>query len=446
MSHLPEIDISYRRIAEITAPVMVHHLSYTAMGVIDTMMIGHLGVTALAAVGLGHFIALWFLVAVEGMITGLTTLVAQAVGARNTQAVGVALWQGTYLGLVLAVGLAALWPLVPWILAWTGASPEVLRIADGYVQIRLLGGVGFALLLVGENFYRGIGRTKIMMGCGFAQLVLNCSLNYLLIFGKLGAPELGARGAAWGTVLAQLAVGTFLFRRVLHHRDFEVRGSWRFARGVFAKLVRLSFPIAVQFFLGMGGITIFFAFVSRLGDAEMAATNIVVQAWSVAFMGAVALATGATALAGQCIGARREGDARRAVHRVLKLGYALMGMMAIVYVFLPERLMALFVDGEDLERLLPLARPLFVIVVFCLVLDMVNEVLSGAMRGAGDTKVPMWIDVGSVYLLFIPALFVVTPRFGLIGTWSCLALHLAVMTVLLGLRFRGEAWLKPPLE
>jgi MATE family multidrug resistance protein len=196
----------------------------------------------------------------------------------------------------------------------------------------------------------------------------------------------------------------------------------------------------------MGGFTIFFGFVSRLGDAELAATNVVIQSWSVAFMGAAALATGATALAGQCVGARRQDDARQAVHRVLKLGYVFMGMMAVVYVVFPQRLLALFAEGEDLESLLSTARPLFVIVVFCLVLDMVNEVLSGAMRGAGDTKMPMVVDLGSIYVLFIPALAVVTPRFGLIGAWCCLAMHLGVMTVLLSWRFRGEKWLKPPVE
>lgn len=446
MSQETKIDISYRRILDITVPVMAHHLSYTTMGIIDTVMVGRLGVTALAAVGLGHFISLWCLIAIEGMTTGVTTLVAQAVGARSSRAVGVALWQGIYLGLSLAVSLAALWPAVPSILGWTGASPEMLKIATGYVQVRLLGGVGFALLLAGENFYRGIGRTRIMVFCGIAQLSINCGLNYLFIFGKLGFPQLGARGAALGTVLAQLIVGAFLFQRILRDREYDVRGTFGFSRDVLTKLARLSFPIAVQFILAMGGFVVFFGLVSRLGDAEMAATNVVIQSWGVAFMGAVALATGATALAGQCVGARREDDARRAVHRVLRLGYVLMGMMAVVYFVFPEQLLALFVQGEDLGRILPLARPLFVIVIVCLTLDMVNEVLMGAMRGAGDTKVPMFVDLGSIYVLFIPALLVVTPRYGLIGAWYCLAIHMAAMAALLSWRFRGKAWLKPPVE
>ena len=119
-----EIDISYRRIVHLTAPVLIGQLSHTMMGVVDTVMVGRLGVTALAAVGLGNFLAWWLLSFVVGMITGVNTLVAQAVGAGRPKAAGVAFWQGIYVGLILAAVLAAFWPLVPWILRVTGATPE----------------------------------------------------------------------------------------------------------------------------------------------------------------------------------------------------------------------------------------------------------------------------------------------------------------------------------
>ncbi len=433
------IDISYRRILQITAPVLVGQLSHTMMGVIDTVMVGRLGVTALAAVGLGNFLTWWLLSFVLGMITGVNTLVAQAVGAGRPRSAGVALWQGIYLGLLLAAVLAAFWPAAPWILRATGATPEAAAMGGEYMQVRLLGGLGFVLLMVSDNFYRGIGRTGILMWSGIAQLVLNCGLNYLLIFGHFGAPRLGAPGAAWGTIIAQLALGVFLTATILGRRRFRTRyrlDDRRFDRRSFRTLVGLSFPIAVQFFMEMGGITIFFALIARLGDAEMAATNAVVQAWSVAFMGAVALSAGTTTLVGQCVGARRPEDARRAVHRVLRLGYGLSAVMAVVYLGVPERLMALFVEREDLELLLPFARPLFLVVVVCLVFDTMFHVVYGALRGAGDTKYPMVVNIGSAWLLFVPATLLVTPVFGLIGAWSCLILHVVVMAGLLRWRFR----------
>ena len=447
MNH--EIDLSYRRIVQLTAPVLIGQLSHTMMGVVDTVMVGRLGVTELAAVGLGNYLTWWLLSFVVGMITGVNTLVAQAIGGDRPRAAGVAFWQGIYLGLMLAAMLAACWPLVPGILRATGATPEAAAIGAEYMQVRMLGGLGFALLMVSDNFYRGIGRTAILMWAGLAQLALNCGLNYMLIFGRLGAPRLGAVGAAWGTVLAGTVIGLALTWSLLGRRRIRLEYALVKARlegRSLRILVALSLPIAVQFFMEMGGITIFFALVARLGDAEMAATNAVVQAWSVAFMGAYSLSVGSTTLVGQCVGAGRPEDGRLAVRRVLRLGYGLAAIMAAVYLTVPERLMALFVKDADLELLLPFARPLFVVVVLCLFFDTVFHIIYGALRGAGDTKYPMVVNIGSAWLLFVPATLLVTPIYGLIGAWSCLIVHIVVMASLLALRFRGKAWMRPPLE
>ena len=450
MNEQPRIDISYRNIGRITAPVIVGQLSHTAMGVVDTLMVGQLGVTALAAVGLGTYVSWWPMTFVLGMMAGVNTLVAQAEGAKRHRSAGVAFWQGVYLALFMAGGLAAGWLAVPWIFAWIGPEPEVAEIAVDYMRIRMLGGLGFALFAVAENFFRGVGRTTILMWCALAQLVLNSSLNYLLIFGKMGLPRLGPEGAAWGTVMAQLVVAVFLVTRILGPEELRRRYGffevWRPDGRILRLLVGLSLPIAVQFFMEMGGVTVFCAVIARLGEAEMAATNVVIQVWSVAFMSAVALGVGATTLVGQCIGAGEPAQARRVVKRVLLIGYGLAAVMGTLYLTMPERLMALFVNSGELERLLPFARPLFIVVVVCMVLDVVFHILTGALRGAGDTKYPMWVVIGSTWLLWVPLVFFVTPHFGLVGAWSCVIVHATVVPLLLLWRFRGESWLRPPLE
>ena len=173
------------------------------MGVIDTVMVGQLGLPALGAVGLGHLVSFTALSFFWGTLSGVNTLVAQAVGASDREAAGRVFWQGIYFALFSSVLIASLWPLTPLVFQWTGGSPEVQAIAADYMRIRLLGGGGVILLWACDNFYRGIGRTTVTMWCGIGQMVLNCLLNYLLIFGKLGAPRMGAAGAALGTVLAK---------------------------------------------------------------------------------------------------------------------------------------------------------------------------------------------------------------------------------------------------
>lgn len=443
---MDSIDISYRRIFRIAGPVLVTNFSYTAMGVIDTMMVGRLGVTALGAVGLGNIVVFSALSFFWGLLSGVNTLTAQAIGARDRASVGRVFFQGLYLAVLCGAIIASTAPLVPRALAWIDPPGAVHDLAAGYMHIRLLGGGGVVLLWAADNFYRGLGWTTLTMWCGMAQLVLNCGLNYALIFGRLGAPAMGVAGAALGTVLAQLVIGLFLASTVFFLRtprvELEVWRGWRFTRSLFAGLLRLSLPIGIQTSLEMGGVTVFTALVARLGEAQLAATNAVIQAWSLAFMGAFALSVGATTLVGQCVGAEETGQAREVIGRVMRLGYGLMVVMGTLYLAAPEGIMALFVTPEELAELLPFARPLFTVVVACLVFDLQFNVLSGALRGAGDTTYSMLVNVGSAWLVFVPALFIVTPRFGLVGAWSCFILHLVVMAWLLQVRVRGSRWLR----
>jgi MATE family multidrug resistance protein len=446
---MARIDISYRQICRITGPVVVTNFSYTMMGVIDTVMVGRLGVSALAAVGLGNMISFSLLSFLWGLSSGINTLTAQAWGARDRDAVGRVFFQGLYLALTSGVLVLVAMPLVRAALGWVDASAEVEGIAREYIDVRLFGGLTVTLLWACDNFYRGLGRTTVMMWCGMAQLVLNCGFNWIFIFGKLGAPAMGAAGAALGTVLAQLVIALYLVGSILvfgRVRDeFRTRTHWRLRPALFGRMVRLSIPIGIQTGLEMGGVAMFTAVVARLGDAELAATNAVIQAWSVAFMGAIALAVGATTLVGQCVGAGEPQQARVVLRRVTWLGYGLTLVMGAVYLLAPQRLMALFVSAADLPRLLPFARPLFAVVVLCLVFDLKFNLLSGALRGAGDTTYSMVVNVASAWLLFVPALLFAAPRWGLVGAWSCFILHVMVMAAMLELRVRGDRWLHAPL-
>ena len=116
-------DTSYRQIIRLSTPVMLSQLSYTAMGIIDTIMVGQVGVVALASVGLGSILFWWLLSLFWGMLAGVNTLVSQAEGANDRPAAGVAFWQGIYLGGLLSVLVFVLWPLTPHLVGWTGASP-----------------------------------------------------------------------------------------------------------------------------------------------------------------------------------------------------------------------------------------------------------------------------------------------------------------------------------
>ena len=443
-------DTSYRQIVRIGTPVMLSQLSYTAMGIIDTIMVGRVGVIALASVGLGSILFWWLLSLCWGMLAGVNTLVAQAEGANDRRAAGVAFWQGIYLGLFLSVLVFVLWPLAPHLMAWTGASPTVQETASSYMRVRLLGAFGLMLLMACDNFYRGIGRTDVPMWFGFVKLFLNSGLNYVFIFGHLGAPELGAVGAAVGTAIANTVIGVAMFATLFVRATFRDAYSLLprtgFHRRVFRSLVVLSLPIGVQTFMEMGGFSVFTAVVGRLGDPQLAATDAVIHAWSAAFMLSYGLSIAGQTLVGQCIGAGAKEGARVVIRRSLGVGYVLMMALGLVYVFLPESLMALFVRSSELEVLLPFARPLFTIVAICTFFDLTFMVVAGGLRGAGDTTYAMFANVASAWLVFVPLTLYVAPRYGLVAAWSCVIAYFATMALLIWLRFRGTAWLKPAVE
>ena len=439
-------DTSYRQIIRLSTPVMLSQLSYTAMGIIDTIMVGRVGVVALASVGLGSILFWWLLSLFWGMLAGVNTLVSQAEGANDRKAAGVAFWQGIYLGLFLSVLVFVLWPLAPHLMSWTGASPEVQENATAYMQYRLLGAFGLMLLMACDNFYRGIGRTDVPMWFGFVKLFLNSGANYVFIFGHLGAPEMGAVGAAVGTAIANTVIGVAMFVNLFVRSEFRdvyhLLPRAGLHRRVFRALVVLSLPIGVQTFMEMGGFSVFTAVVARLGDPQLAATDAVIHAWSAAFMLSYGLSIAGQTLVGQCVGAGEKEEARKVVLRILRVGYVLMFALGLVYLFLPESLMAAFVRPSELAVLLPFARPLFTVVAICLFFDLTFMVVAGGLRGAGDTTYAMFANVASAWLVFVPLTLFVAPRYGLVAAWACVIVYLATMALLIWLRFRGTAWMK----
>ncbi len=440
------IDTSYRRIALLTYPVVIAQTSHVFMGVMDTVMVGRLGVSELGAVGFAGMVTWCFLSVLFGLFSSVNTVVAQAYGAGDDRACGVAFWQGMYLAAIGAVALAGLWVLIPTIYRVSGASAEVQQFATSYVRIRLLSGVGFGMLVVADNFYRGLGRTIVPMWFGILQCVLNMILNYGLIFGHFGLPALGTDGAALGTVIALTISGALLFATILLspevRRRYQITTTWRFDAAVFRRLLHIGWPTGVQSFFDMASINVFAACIARLGDAELAATNAGIQAWVMAMVPTIALSVSATTLVGHCVGAGQYADAHRIVQRLLRLGYLMLLGFAAVYLLAPGQIMAIFLKAEDLPLVLPYARPLFFIVVLCMAFEMQFNVGSGALRGAGDTLFPAALAIGVSWLVFVPLTIVVTPRFGLLGAWSGLFVWCVMIAGGVMLRLRGTRWLE----
>ncbi|MGI9590156.1 MAG: MATE family efflux transporter [Myxococcota bacterium] len=431
-----------REVALLATPVVLQQLSATLMGVVDSAMVGRLGPTPLAAVGFGS-IWLWTIFSLfYGTATGVQTFVSQYDGAGRQRESGPWIWQGLYAlvpAALVVVLLAA--PLVPALLALLGPSQEMQGAAAAYVNARLPGEVAFAGLMVCTSFYRGIGDTRTPMLVTFGANLVNAVLDYGLIFGKLGLPEWGVAGAGTATAISSvLAALLFLFLVRRRHLDQRfatrpVRPDWHAMR----RLLRTGLPIGGQWCVGMTSFAFFTTLVARMGDESMAASQAFVMLLSLSFMQAVGISVAASTLVGRYVGARDLQGARQAFRSSVGLGVILGIAVAVLFVALPGPLLRIFTDDPTVVSL---GRPLLLIGAVFQLFDAIAIISEGALRGAGDTRVPFLIETAFGRGVFVPLAYTLGIVFeqGLAGAWLGGAIALAFSAGALVWRFRAGVW------
>ncbi|MBW2282051.1 MAG: MATE family efflux transporter [Deltaproteobacteria bacterium] len=433
-----------REVAVLAYPVVLANLSMTAMGFVDSAMVGRLGATPLAAVGFSG-IWLWTLVVTFfGLASGVQTFVAQADGAGRPQEAGSWTWQSIWVVTPPVVILSALVGLFAApLLGLLGPSAELQRTSLLYVYPRLPGLVAVPIAMSMASFFRGMGDTHTPLWATVAANVVNAVLNYGLIFGRLGLPEWGIAGAAVGTAVAewfQVAVlSVFFWRSALARRcgTRPVAPSMRLIR----RFIRTSAPIGGQWLLGMGSYALFSTLIARMGDTSMAASQAFVVLLSLSFMQMSGISAGAATLMGRYIGARDLAAAHRSFWSGQKLAAMLAAIVALVFIVMPQTLLRIFTDDPEVLRL---GGVLVRLGALFQVFDAFGIVAEGSLRGAGDTRWPFWVHMVLAWVFYLPVayLFGVTLGGGLTGAWLGATLYVVLLSAALVWRFRSAAWEK----
>ena len=295
-----------RELSWLAYPVVLSNLCGSAMQVTDSMMVGRLGPTELAAVGYGG-IWLWTaLTLFMGTATGVQTFVSQADGAGDHHLCGRWTWQGFYaVAPITVVGVVVFVALFPGLLAALGPSEALREHAVDYVRARSLGCVGLGVFMVLSSFFRGIGDTRTPLVASILATCVNVGLNYCMIFGHFGFPKLGVTGAGLGTAAAEWTGAIVLLVAV---------GGRRFARFVLRpvapsmvdirRFLATSMPIGGQWFIEMSSFSLFSTLVAVMGDAAMAASQALISLLSLSFMQAVGIGVASSTLVGRYVGAQ----------------------------------------------------------------------------------------------------------------------------------------------
>jgi len=433
-----------REVILLAFPVVLTQLSTSLMGVVDSAMVGRIGATELAAVGFGG-IWLWTLFSILfGTASGIQTFVSQADGAGDSGSCGSWVWQGFYALIPAAIVLIAIvaWLLEP-ALALLGPSLEMRSLTADYVQARLIGELGFAVVMVINSFYRGLGDTRTPLYITLVANAVNVVLDYGLIFGELGLPKWGVAGAGVATAIAQWSNAIVLL--VIFQRRSIAKRCNTHPVALNPKQIKrflwTGAPIGGQWFIGMMSFSAFTTLVARMGDTSMAASQAFVMLLSLSFMQAVGISIATAILVGRYIGAGHPSAASRTFRSSLLLGVSLSICIAIAFITIPIPLLRIFTDDPEV---LALGRPLLLLGALFQLADAVAIISEGALRGAGDTRWPFAVETALGWGLLVPLAYYVgvVLDYGLTGAWLASLLHITLLAATLSLRFRSNAWQK----
>jgi len=438
-----------RRILTLAIPVVTANVAQTLMGLVDTLMVGQLGTQSLAAVGVATLLFSAVASTLKAYDVPVQTWTAHRVGAGRDAEVGEVLGTAGAVTILLGAGVTALglWRPETW-MGFVAQDDTVHRLGGEYLRWRVLGAIPFMLTFQLRAVYDGIGWTRVGMGVGVGMNVVNVLLNWVLIFGKFGAPALGVKGAAIASALSSaLAVAAFLvlmMRPSVRHRfRFLSLSNWRPA--LLRPMTRVAWPAGVQVLGALMAVLVFFAILGRISTVAVAAGNVVFRIAALSFMPGIGVGVAVQTLVGQSLGGGDPRGAVRAGWGGVMLAVLLMGAFSVAFLFTPGWLMGLFARDEALIRAgTPILRMMGLVQIF----DAVGLTLAGGLKGAGATRAVMLTDVLTAWLLFLPGVwfFGIHLDLGLNGAWIGVLVWFFVYAVGITWLFVRADWRRYALE
>jgi MATE family multidrug resistance protein len=424
-------------------PLIVTFVSHVVMGVADTLVMGQVGTAEQGGVGLGSALFWSFSSFAAGLLSTVTTFVAQAYGARRHDEVRHSVVVGIGLALPLAAVLIATSFWVPELITLFGTNAEARPHVVVYLRWMLCSTPLFLLNFVLIGFFRGISDTVTPMIVTLLVNVVNITLNIVFVFGHFGLPEMGVRGVALATAISMaLSVVLFfgLYFSRTHHAKYNTRARLPFAQIPFRRFLKVGVPIGVSWFLENMAFNIMSLYIAAFDPASTAANTIVFQLCHVSFMPAVGISIAASTLVGKYIGAGRPDLAVRSARRSLVLSVAYMGTMGFVFVLAPSFFIGLFNKDPQVLQLGVLALHL---AAAFQIFDAMGVTIDGVFRGAGFTLLPMLIRLGVMWVIFVPSIFLLGHfvfETGIAAGWTAALIGLGLQGTTLLIAFFAYPW------
>jgi MATE family multidrug resistance protein len=426
----------------LAVPVVLSELGWMAQGIVDTIMVGKLGPVAIGAVALGNAVCNTPALFGIGLLLGLDTLVAQAFGRKDHDGCHRWLAQGVYLACIATPPLMLLIFVASFGFTPFGINSEVATPAASY--LRILNWGTLPLLLYGgtRRYLQAVGQVRVITITFVAANLLNWFGNWVLIYGKWSMPAMGVNGSALSTVLSRILMALALLGFAWRYERTRGHPLFRHWPGPsltgIRQLVRLGAPAAGQILLEVGAWNLATLSAGWLTPVALATHQIVLNYASLTYMVPLGVSAAAAVSVGHAVGAGDPARARRAGWLALALGTGFMLLAALVFLVAPGPLIALYTTDPQVMAVGP---SLLWLAAAFQIFDGIQTVSTGALRGLGETRVPMVANFVGYWILGLPLgltlCFVL--HWGIYGLWIGLTLALIVIAATLLDRWRRES-------
>ena len=431
-----------RSVLNLAWPVIIANFLEVLAGTIDLVMVGRLGVADIAALGNGVNLIFFTTTVMIGISAGTIALIARAFGAKNPREADHFLLQSLIAGLLLSIPVVLVGIfLAPIIAIPFSPNQEVLDLTAGFVSRIFLAIPALFTIFLSTAALRAAGDTKTPLIVGVVVNLVNFGINYTLIFGNFGFPRLGINGAAIGTSIAYTtgaALFVLLFLRhrlgIGLHREAPLL-DW----GTIRRILRIGVPAATEQLAFQIGLLVWIVMVVGFGQNAVAAHQIGLRIQSFVFMPGLGMSIASSALVGQNLGARNAELADRTAREATKLSILIMGALALFNFAFADWIALAFV-GPGIAH--DLAVTFIRVHATSIPAIGLFFTLSGSLRGAGDTKWPLYASLAGTYGLRLPlsALLGYALGLGVLGVWIALPVEYYLRSVIIVRRFNGGAW------
>ncbi len=435
-----------QRLLSIALPMVVSQASDSIMMFVDRMFLSRVGAVHLAASmagGLTTFSLSSFFIGTVGYVTAI---VAQYYGAKRYKLCGEATFQSILIALACYPVLLGLSPLVRYFFVLAGHGPQQIELEYLYFQTLIFGSVFLILRFALAGFFLGVGRTTVVMLANIVGMLVNIPANYVLIFGKLGFPEMGLQGAAIGTIAGNATIFAILllfYLRGANREQFNTNRSLKFRPQIMEKLLRFGIPAGFEMFLSVTAFNLFVQFMQSYGTVVAAAVTIAFNWDIVAFIPMLGMSQATTALVAQNIGAGDREEAKRSTYVALRVAWLYSGFMVLLFVFGTRYLVGAFTSdfGVNAGQIASLAVVMLRLAALYTLADSAQLVFTGALRGSGDTRWVMRMSIGLHWVFSGTAIFLI--RFiqaDPVTVWVVFIAFVMGLGLVMFLRFRSGKW------